>query len=106
MGIINDNETCIFETEASWSDYNKKKLCLNTGEWRTERPVVDSEKCNRCGLCFIYCPPQCIHVDEQQENFVPDLVYCKGCGVCAKECPRGAITMTPEGDYADDCTIR
>lgn len=95
------NERNIFETEASWSYANQVFLCLDTGSWRTERPIISSEKCNRCGLCFIYCPPQCI--DEDGENFIPNLDYCKGCGVCAKECPKGAIKMVSEGDYADEC---
>lgn len=93
-----NNEKSILEHEAVWSDANKKLLCLNTGSWRTERPVVDSETCNRCGFCYIYCPPQCIEIDEGWENFVPNLKFCKGCGVCAKECPKNSITMIPEGD--------
>jgi len=103
MGLNSDKTTCIFETEAAWSDANKKLLCLDTGDWRTERPVIDYEKCNRCGLCFIYCPPQCIRADDAEGKFVPDLAFCKGCGVCATECPKKAITMTPEGEYADEC---
>ena len=103
MGVKQEEAKCLFETEAAWSNANKKLLCLDTGDWRTERPVVDSKRCNRCGLCFTFCPPQCIRVDEAGENYVADLAFCKGCGVCAKECPKKAITMTPEGDYADEC---
>ena len=101
MGFIKDNEKCIFETEAAWSDAKQNLLCLSTGSWRTSRPVVNLEKCNRCGLCFVFCPPQCI--DQDGEKFIPDMEFCKGCGVCAKECPKGAITMTPEGEFADEC---
>ena len=96
----------IFQTEASWSDARGELLCLHTGDWRTERPVFDKEKCNACGFCYIYCPIQCIHDDEDGIHYAADLDHCKGCGVCAKECPTGAITMVPEGDYADDCGIR
>jgi 2-oxoacid:acceptor oxidoreductase delta subunit (pyruvate/2-ketoisovalerate family) len=101
MAFITDKEKCIFETEAAWSDANKSFLCLDTASWRTSRPVVDDETCNRCGLCFIYCPPQCIR--ENENEYTPDMTYCKGCGVCATECPKKAITMTPEGEYADEC---
>jgi len=97
-------EKYIYETEASWSDGNKPLLCLRTGEWRTHRPVLEKEKCNVCGICVVFCPPQCI-VDDG-DYYDVDLEYCRGCGVCAKECPKKAITMRPEGDFADDCPIK
>jgi hypothetical protein len=25
-----------------------------TGDWRTERPILDKEKCIKCALCWIY----------------------------------------------------
>jgi len=103
MGFIKETDKCIFETEAAWSDANRNLLCLDTGDWRTERPVVDTQKCNVCGICVIYCPPQCMI--EDGDFYSANLDYCKGCGVCAKECPKKAITMTPEGEYADDCPI-
>lgn len=102
MGFINEDEKCLFETESCWSDANKKLMCLNTGTWRTARPVVLSAKCNRCGFCFIYCPTQCIKPDKAMKNYVPNLEFCKGCGLCAMECPKDAIEMTPEGEAKDD----
>ena len=27
-----------------------------TGEWRTNTPVLDQEKCRNCLLCVPYCP--------------------------------------------------
>lgn len=86
--------------EAGWSDADELLLCLDTGSWRTQRPVLDKEKCNYCGLCALYCPPQCML--NLEDHFVPNLDFCKGCGICAKECPRGAITMVPEGEFADE----
>ena len=66
-----------------------------TGDWRSERPIVDRDKCNGCGLCYVYCPEGCINPDDDGK-FIPDLFYCKGCGICAYECPRKAITMAIE----------
>jgi pyruvate ferredoxin oxidoreductase delta subunit len=66
-----------------------------TGDWRTERPVMDKGKCNKCGLCWLYCPDAAIKPVEDG-YYEPDLFYCKGCGICAKVCPREAITMTEE----------
>ena len=102
MGV-NKAENYIYATESSWSDGHKPLLCLKTGDWRTQRPVLKKEKCNGCGICAAYCPPQCINDDG--ELYAVDLEYCKGCGICAKECPKKAITMTPEGDYTDECPV-
>lgn len=84
----------ITEFESSWSDANKSILYMETGTWRTSRPVVDNEKCNYCGFCAMYCPPQCL-VDKG-DHFEPNLEFCKGCGICVRECPRKAITMVRE----------
>lgn len=104
MGFIKENEKCLCKTQACWSYGNKELLCLDTSSWRTQRPVVNEGQCNRCGFCFIFCPPQCMA--DAGGKFAPNLKFCKGCGVCAKECPQGAITMTPEGEYADECPGR
>ncbi len=66
-----------------------------TGDWRTDRPIVDREKCSKCGLCYVFCPEGAVKEDGQGYYEV-DLYYCKGCGICAHECPQGAIEMVPE----------
>lgn len=65
-----------------------------TGDWRTERPVVDREKCNKCGVCWLFCPDAA--VKRNTDYYVPDLYYCKGCGICARVCLKHAITMIEE----------
>lgn len=89
----------LLKTESVWSNTDELLLCLDTGSWRTERPVLDQDKCNYCGLCFLYCPPQCMR--DKEDHYEVDLAYCKGCGICATECPRKAINMVPEGELAD-----
>lgn len=63
-----------------------------TGTWRTFRPVVDRESCNRCGICEMFCPDAVIDIETMEI----DLVYCKGCGICSNECPKKCITMIRE----------
>ncbi len=63
-----------------------------TGSWRTFRPVVNREACNRCGICAMYCPDAVI----DQNTMEIDLVYCKGCGICSNECPKKCIEMVRE----------
>lgn len=64
----------------------------DTGEWRVYRPVKDDEKCNKCLLCWVYCPEACIDKDALEIDYQ----YCKGCGICEVECPTGAIVMVKE----------
>ena len=90
----------IFKTESPWSDANQVMLKLDTGSWRTERPVLDKAKCNYCGLCAIYCPPQCMK--DMGDHYEANLAFCKGCGICAHECPKKAYTMKPEGDFTHE----
>jgi pyruvate ferredoxin oxidoreductase delta subunit len=71
-----------------------------TGDWRSQTPRIDHEKCTKldsCLLCWMYCPDGVITPTFPLEI---DLEYCKGCGICAEECPRKAITMV-EGRSAD-----
>ncbi len=66
-----------------------------TGDWRSQRPILDKELCTKCALCYLYCPEGCIR-ETEEGFFEADLFYCKGCGICAEECPRKAIKMEEE----------
>jgi pyruvate ferredoxin oxidoreductase delta subunit len=76
-----------------------------TGDWRTDRPIWNPEKCTSCLICWVYCPDSAIIVDEEGKMRGIDLDYCKGCGICAEECPpkNKAITMVPESEFKKDC---
>ncbi len=63
-------------------------------DWRTLKPVVDTEKCIGCGQCWMLCPDGCIEMRDGKS--VIDYNYCKGCGICAEECPVKAIEMKKE----------
>ena len=63
-----------------------------TGAWRSMRPLLDTVRCNQCGICWLYCPEGCI----SHGDIVIDYDYCKGCGICAVECKRGALNMERE----------
>ena len=69
-------------------------LVNKTGGWRSQRPVIDTEKCTSCMICWKFCPDACITVEDRP---VINLDYCKGCGICTEECPVGAITLVVEG---------
>ena len=89
--------------EVAWEDLEIGAIIVEpgnateykTGDWKSQRPVLDKSKCNKCGLCYIFCPEGCIE-EEADGYFVADLSYCKGCGICDIECPKKAITMVEE----------
>ncbi|MHA1683984.1 MAG: 4Fe-4S binding protein [Promethearchaeota archaeon] len=74
-----------------------------TGEWRTFKPVIDQSNCNKCGICYIYCPEGTI-IFTKEDGPEVDYVYCKGCGVCAFECPKKAIDMKLESE--PECQVK
>jgi pyruvate ferredoxin oxidoreductase gamma subunit len=80
---------------------------VETGLWRTLRPVIDSARCKRCWwLCSTYCPDGAIQVDEAGRPRI-DYAHCKGCMVCVAQCPNHAIEMLPErGERDADITGR
>lgn len=79
---------CIVTEPGSASQYK-------TGDWRSQRPERDDDRCIKCGMCYMFCPEGCIQ-QNAEGYFEADLYYCKGCGICAKECWTGAITMVIE----------
>lgn len=70
----------------------------NTGTWRTMRPVIDYDRCNRCWwVCSEYCPDGAITVDDKG---YPEIVLdnCKGCMICVAQCPPHAIEAIAESE--------
>ena len=66
-----------------------------TGGWRTFIPIIDQEKCIKCGICWMDCPDMAIK-KAVDGKFVIDYAFCKGCGICAKQCAPKAILMQLE----------
>jgi pyruvate ferredoxin oxidoreductase gamma subunit len=68
----------------------------NTGTWRTLRPVIDYERCNRCAwVCSTLCPDSAIRVDAEHSPRI-DYDHCKGCMICVAVCPAHAIRAERE----------
>jgi len=73
---------------------------VRTGLWRTMRPVIDHERCNRCTwVCSTFCPDGAIAVDAEGRPQI-DYDHCKGCLVCVAVCPPHAIRAVPEAAAA------
>ncbi len=59
---------------------------FETGDWRSDKPIWDEDKCTNCMICWIYCPDSAILIKDGKVSGI-DYRYCKGCGICAEECP-------------------
>ena len=68
-----------------------------TGGWRSMRPILESEKCVHCFICFIFCPDSSIVFNGGKVTGF-NLQHCKGCGICAEQCPTKAISMMNEAE--------
>jgi pyruvate ferredoxin oxidoreductase gamma subunit len=77
---------------------------VRTGLWRTMRPVVDLEHCNRCHwICSSFCPDGAIAAGPDGAPRI-DYDHCKGCLVCVAVCPRHAIRAVPEARAREEET--
>ncbi len=57
---------------------------------------MNQDKCIKCGLCWLYCPPEDT-IDWLEDKSVRiNYDYCKGCGICAEVCPVKVIDMVKE----------
>ena len=62
--------------------------------FRTSKPIINSDKCVKCMMCYLLCPEGTVYKDGDQ--LAIDYDFCKGCGICAQECKPKAIKMVPE----------
>jgi len=91
------------EGELTWKDLEIGSIVTEpgnasqyqTGDWRSQRRILNLKKCIKCGICYIFCPEGCIY-QNAEGYFEANQFYCKGCGICACECPTEAITMVEE----------
>lgn len=67
---------------------------LETGKWRVFCPVIDKDKCIKCGRCVDFCPDSCMEIGADGAEV--NLFYCKGCLICMHECPVQAIAKEVE----------
>jgi 2-oxoacid:acceptor oxidoreductase delta subunit (pyruvate/2-ketoisovalerate family) len=76
-----------------------------TGSWRTERPILDLEKCISCMNCIQACNDYSPDAPTILTQYGKDGLlkvtgigydHCKGCAACVTVCPNQAIHMVPE----------
>lgn len=70
----------------------------NTGSWGKQFPLIDTDKCKLCMICWAMCPDNSLYVSDNVLKL--DELHCKGCGICQNVCPDNfnAITMREKGE--------
>ncbi len=63
------------------------------------RPLIDPEKCTRCGTCVARCPSRAI-VLESGNPIGINVDTCIFCALCSDCCPAGAVSMTHQFELA------
>ncbi len=61
------------------------------------KPVIDTNKCNSCGLCARNCKASCI----DSKNHTIDYSRCVVCLDCVNKCKKGAIKYVPRKKAAE-----
>jgi MinD superfamily P-loop ATPase len=80
---------CDVEEPNAYLFFPDKEL-LERSECRVTVPVVDEEKCNRCGICSKNCAYHAMAVLPQAVLVFPE--PCHSCGLCTLACPENAIS--------------
>lgn len=92
---------CWQEVPPATIAFGASALEVQTGLWRSMRPVIDTKACISCLRCWLQCPDDSILLTEEGKVSGINLFYCKGCAVCAKICPKKCISMHSEASFAD-----
>ncbi len=74
----------------------KELNIIETGSWQVYPPVIQQDKCKKCGMCLLYCPTNSVKLIDG--SYYIKLDFCKGCGVCINECPAKAIEFIKEDE--------
>lgn len=59
-------------------------------------PIIDNNKCVRCGLCVQICPMDILRMKSTEDEKHVEVAYpeeCWHCRACAIDCPQQAITL-------------
>lgn len=65
------------------------------------RPVIDTSKCNGCGLCARNCKASCIDA----KNHAVDYSRCVACMDCIGKCKQGAIQYKRRGSSTQKAAV-
>lgn len=72
-----------------------RRECALMVRERRPAPVLDEERCTRCGACIRLGCPALSAFDDGGKRPLPriDTAFCNGCTMCVQVCPVGALTV-------------
>jgi len=73
----------------------EEQKLIERKNWRTWKPVIDYDKCIKCGLCWLHCPDSAYTINKKGYP-VCDGRVCKGCLLCLQVCPVKCISAQQE----------
>ncbi|MBW2966754.1 4Fe-4S binding protein [Candidatus Woesearchaeota archaeon] len=56
------------------------------------KPIIDSNKCSKCGTCIDICPME-VFAKEKDAVVVKKAKECIGCRACEVQCEKEAIKV-------------
>ncbi len=66
--------------------------------------IIDSEKCEGCGICVSVCPVQAISIIEGKPLINQN--KCTECLQCVSECPNAAISQIFDSEVSQELSER
>ena len=67
----------------------------------SEKPIIDEEKCQGCGLCVSVCTCGALVMKDSTVKVI-DVENCGWCALCELVCPYGAISCPFEIVFEDN----
>ncbi len=74
------------------------------------RVAVDSEQCDGCKLCTVFCPLDVLEIGAETNRrmlhfaIVENPLSCLGCELCERICPTAAIFVSEVGSELEIMT--
>lgn len=88
--IIKDLPTVLEKYNfSSVEEVRNTKLEKGNVKFQPDNPIINEDKCVKCGLCAKVCPYFAI---KMEEKINVNTEKCFGCGLCESKCPTKAIS--------------